>query len=76
MTAAILDASALLALLLGEPGGAAVQAVLVDSAMSMVNLAEVVGHFARHGVADPEIRRVLEPLPIAWIVFDADLAYL
>ena len=40
-----------------EPGGLAssqVQAVLADSAMSTVNLAEVVGHFARHRDATRE----------------------
>jgi PIN domain nuclease of toxin-antitoxin system len=40
----VLDASALLALLLGEPGADVVRPTLADAAMSTVNLAEVVGH--------------------------------
>ena len=47
MTVGVLDASALLALVLGEPGGEKVQSVLIDCAMTAVNLGEVVGHFAR-----------------------------
>ncbi len=75
MTVAILDASALLALLLGEPGGERVQAVLAGSAMCSVNLCEVVGHFARNGVAETDVRRVLGPLPIEHHPFDGELAY-
>lgn len=48
MTGAVLDASALLALLLAEPGEERVRAVLPDSAMTTVNFGEVVGHFARN----------------------------
>jgi PIN domain nuclease of toxin-antitoxin system len=48
MTVAVLDASALLALLLGEPGSEKVRAVLAASALTVVNLGEVVGHFARN----------------------------
>ena len=51
-----------------EPGGLAsdqVQAVLADSAMSTVNLAEVVGQFARHADATrKQVTAVLSPLPI------------
>ena len=75
MTIAVLDASALLALLLGERGSDTVQAVLADSAMSIVNLCEVIGHYARNGVAEGDIRQVLEPLPIVLHPFDADQAY-
>ena len=75
MTAAVLDASALLALLLDEPGAKAVQAVLADSAISAVNLGEVVGHFARNGVAEADIRAVLDPLPVAVHPFDTEQGY-
>ena len=75
MTVAILDASALLALLLGEPGGERVQAILADSAMSTVNLSEVIGHFSRNGAAENDVRRVLDPLPIEQLPFDGELAY-
>ena len=65
MTLAVLGASALLALLLSEPGGEKVRAVLAESALTVVNLGEVVGRFARNGVAQRDIRLVLDPLPIA-----------
>lgn len=75
MIALVLDASALLALLLGEPGGDNVRAVLADAAIGAVNLSEVVAHFARNGAAEPDIRRVLDPLPIERIAFDDELAF-
>jgi PIN domain nuclease of toxin-antitoxin system len=72
---AVLDASALLALLLGEPGADKVRATLADSAVASVNLSEIVGYFARNGVAEKDIRLVLDPLPIARIPFDERLAF-
>jgi ribonuclease VapC len=75
MSLAVIDASALLALLLAEPGHERVRAALPESAMTTVNLGEVVGHFARNGAAEAEIREVLEPLPIARVPFDEALAY-
>jgi PIN domain nuclease of toxin-antitoxin system len=75
MTLAVLDASALLALLLGERGDEKVRAVLAQSAVTAVNLAEVVGHFARNGAAERDIRLVLDPLPIDLVVFDEELAF-
>ena len=76
MTAAVLDASALLALLRAEPGHERVQAVLADAAMTAVNLGEVVGHLARNGGAEADIRHILEPLPFELIPFGEDLAYI
>lgn len=76
MTAAVVDASALLALLLAEPGGDRVRAVLAQSVMTAVNLGEVVGHFARNGAAEAEIRRVLDPLPVERVPLDEGLAYM
>ena len=70
MTTFVLDASALLALLLDEPGADDVKAVLVDAAMSAVNLAEVVSYFARLGAADADIRALLQPLPITIVPAD------
>lgn len=74
MTLAVLDASALLALLLGEPSNEKARAVLTEAAMSAVNFAEVVGHFARHGANERDIRLVLDPLPIERVGFDENLA--
>ncbi|HSU06344.1 MAG TPA: type II toxin-antitoxin system VapC family toxin [Acetobacteraceae bacterium] len=75
MTEAVLDASALLALLRAEPGREVVQKVLAASAIASVNLAEVISHFARHGSAERDIRAVLDPLPISRVPFDDALAY-
>jgi ribonuclease VapC len=62
-------------MLLVEPGGGEVQAVLGDCAMTAVNVAEVVGHYARNGVAERDIHIVLDPLRIERVDFDDDLAY-
>nr|WP_198007296.1 PIN domain-containing protein [Nitrococcus mobilis] len=43
--------------------------------MTTVNLGEVVGHYARNGVAETDIHAVLDPLPIERITFDEELAY-
>jgi ribonuclease VapC len=54
-----LDASALLAFLFREPGHERVSAVLKDSYLSAVNLAEVLGRFARDGHdPDPVLARL------------------
>src|ERR1700751_2320732 len=75
MIEAILDASALLALLLAERGGDKVGAVLARSAITTVNLGEVVGHFARNGAVEADIRLGLDPLPVERIPFDEELAF-
>jgi ribonuclease VapC len=61
MMAAVLDASALLALVLDEPGSEKVQSILTTCAMTTVNLGEVVGHFARIGSREGDIRQILDP---------------
>lgn len=75
MTGFVLDASALLALLLAEPGADRVKAGLDGSVMSTVNLAEVVSHYAKLGAARPDIEALLRPLPIRWASVDAALSY-
>ena len=75
MTEIVLDASALLAMLRGEPGGNEVAEVLDRSAMLTVNLAEVVGFYARRGSGEAETRRLLAALPMRIYDFDAELAY-
>jgi ribonuclease VapC len=75
MTAAVSDASALLALLRNEPGWERIRDVLADSARSTVNLGEVVGHFVRNGALETDIRLALGPLPVDWISFDKEMAY-
>src|SRR5206468_4771884 len=75
MTEAVLDASALLALLLAEPGAEKVRAVLADAVISAVNFSEVVGHYTRNGVGQVQVRQVLDPLPLERVPFDAELAF-
>lgn len=76
MTGAVLDASALLALLLGEPGGERVKLALDDAMMSTVNLAEVVSHYAKLGADRRDIEAMLRPLPIRLEPIDVELSYL
>jgi PIN domain nuclease of toxin-antitoxin system len=71
-----LDASALLALLRGEPGGQLVRPFLADAAMSTLNWAEVVGYYSRSGNSEKDIRVLLEPLPIDRVPFDEAMAYI
>jgi ribonuclease VapC len=75
MMGVVLDASALLALLLAEPGEDRVKAGLDGSVMSTVNLAEVVSHYAKLGVARSDIEALLRALPIRWATVDAGLSY-
>ncbi len=76
MTAAVLDASALLALLKAEPGGAQVAEILADSRMSAVNHAEVVSHFVHGGIPLAEVEASLNPLPLEVVTADRELATL
>lgn len=75
MTRVVLDASALLALILGETGGDAVGEVLADAVMTTVNLAEVVTYAARNGATESDVRALLDPLPFERVAFDEDLAH-
>ncbi len=77
MSSAVLDASALLALLKREQGGEVVaEALAQGAAIGAVNLSEVVARLAEAGMPEPDIRQVIEPLGLDVIAFDADLAYL
>jgi ribonuclease VapC len=66
----ILDASALLAGLNGEPGADRVAAALDSAVVSAVNFAEVAGGLARGGNSAERVRAVLAAL--ACIVIPAD----
>lgn len=71
-----LDASAVLALIHGEPGGDRVAQLLGDCLICSVNLAEVVGVLARDGYAAPLITRIVARLGIEVIDFDTELAFM
>jgi len=75
MTEFALDASAVIAFLLGERGGDIVEPVLAQSSMTTVNLSEVVAHFARKAKNHAEIQDMLRRLPIAFVPFDEALAF-
>ena len=76
MTPPVLDASALLALLQNEPGAARVKGAIDGARMSVVNLAEVVSHYAKLGAGRAAIEAMLHPLPIVLEPVDAELSYL
>ncbi|MDR7544995.1 MAG: PIN domain-containing protein, partial [Armatimonadota bacterium] len=75
MSNLVLDASALLALLQGEPGVERWETAVGDAAISAVNLSEVVAKLADAGMSEEEIRTTLEPLGLEVVDFDAEQAY-
>lgn len=75
MSSVVLDASALLALLKGEPGGKKVASVIADAVMSVVNLSEVVSHFVRAGMPARDVEDMLNALPLTLVPADAGLAW-
>lgn len=75
MSAVVLDASALLAMLLGEKGAAYVAERLNGALMSTVNYCEVVAHYARLDATADDIRTMLAPLPIVLVPVDEDVAF-
>jgi ribonuclease VapC len=71
----ILDASAILAYLLQEPGGESVaEAIDSGAGLGTANLAEVMTRLVRDGVAVDTARQVLSALPVTLFDLDADLA--
>lgn len=72
----VLDASALLTLLFKETGHEKVSSVLDESAVSTVNLSEVLGRFARDGHSSLQVLSLLEATPIEWVTFDSHHAVL
>lgn len=73
----VLDASALLSLILAEPGSEKVVGLLETGrcSMSAVNHAEVVGKLNEVGVADDETAAILEGLRIQVEPFDREQAH-
>jgi ribonuclease VapC len=70
----VLDASALLALLLREPGCERVRGELPTASMCTVNVAEVVAHYARNDAVEADVHDALDPLPFERVDFDEALA--
>ncbi len=76
MSDAVLDSSAVLALLLGEPGAEVVAAALPDVLLCAVNLGEVVAKLSDRGMPATEARAAVEATGVEIVSFDADLACL
>jgi ribonuclease VapC len=74
VSAIVLDASALVAMLRDEVGGRMVARAIVGARMSAVNLGEVVSHFIHAGMPSDEVDAMLAPLPLVVISADAALA--
>ena len=70
----VLDASALLAYLQDEPGGARVRAVIPQAVMSTVNWAEVIGKARDRGVETQGLLEDLASLGLALEPFSASHA--
>lgn len=66
----MLDASALLALMLGEPGADAIHAILPSARISAVNLSEVVAKLQERAIPDGVIADSLAELDLDVVVFD------
>ncbi len=75
MTEAVLDASAILALLKGERGGSKVAGVVSEAAVGVFNQAEIVSHFVHLGAPVEEIRAMLGALPYTVLAADEGLAW-
>ncbi len=71
----VLDASAVMCLIRGEPGADTVKAALSQSCMCAVNLAEVVAKMSELGMDAVLVARVLDPLQLKIVPFDAVLAH-
>ena len=77
MNCYVLDASALLVLLKGEPGSERVIEAITDGAStSAVNFCEVVGKLRDGGMPEEAIYETLDPLELDIVQFDTMLAYL
>ena len=74
MTSVVLDTSAILAYVKGEPGADDVAAVIGDAVISAVNYAEAVTTLVKNGMSLPSIRAALGVAGLEVIDFDRGLA--
>ena len=75
MAEAVLDASALPALLNAEPGAPLVAAALPGAPISAVDFSEVASKLAEAGLSKEAIRDALEDLPTDIVSFETEQAY-
>jgi PIN domain nuclease of toxin-antitoxin system len=71
---AVLDTSAVLAVMKEEAGAAGVRARMESAAISVVNLAEIVTKLTEWEVPPPLVIRSIERLRLKVLAFDRDLA--
>lgn len=71
----VLDASALLAALHGEPGGQLVTGAIRQAIICSINLAEVASRLVDRGGAPDDVRRQLTDLDLVVADFDAGLVW-
>jgi PIN domain nuclease of toxin-antitoxin system len=72
----VLDASAVLALMQGEPGSEKLRKLLPEALVSAVNQAEIIAKLVNHGMPAPEAQSAFDALHLEVTAFDADLAAL
>lgn len=75
MNSAVLDASAILALLNQEPGADVVAAVIGRSLVSAVNVSEVLAKMVDNGGTGDQAMQVIAALPCSVVAFDEALAH-
>lgn len=73
MASSVLDASALLALLQGEPGAEAVAAIVGDAVIVSVNLAEVLGKLLEFGQPRDLALRAIGQTAVQVVAFDGGM---
>jgi PIN domain nuclease of toxin-antitoxin system len=74
MASAVLDSSAVLAVLNAEPGAEKVGAVLSDALLSTVNYAEVVAKLVERGTSYADAKAALQSIALTTVDFDIALA--
>jgi PIN domain nuclease of toxin-antitoxin system len=70
------DASALIAIMRGEPGADVVASYLGRAVISTVNIAEVYGRLLREAFRPDEFRRLIEALDVDIVGFTTEHTYL
>lgn len=70
----VMDASAILAILNGEPGRDRTMKAISSSRICAINLVEVVSYMAEEGMRETEIEAWAQRLPAVVVDFDRDLA--
>jgi len=76
MSEAVLDSSAVLSLLLAEPGAEIVQSVLPGALLSTVNFAEVLAKLVERGMPSSDAVRAVEALGVELVDFNVDQAHM